>query len=168
MKVQNSVKKKWYQQTGWIIFLLIVFFPVGLFLMWKYTNWNKWLKIGITLFFVWALFSPSSSKNNTEPTKNEEAYLTPTPEPTNTPTPEPTATPTPTPTVTPTPTITPIPTSTPTPEPTPEQVSEEMVWVSGSGAKYHSNPSCSNMSAPTEITISDAESRGYEPCKKCY
>lgn len=162
MKTQNSIKKKWYQQTGWIVFLLIVFFPVGLFLMWKYTNWNKWLKVGITLFFIWALFSPSSSKDNTALPKNEEAHLTPTPVPTNTPTPEPTATPTPTPTVTPVPTNTPIPTSTP------EQESEEMVWVSGSGSKYHSNSSCSNMSAPTEITISDAESRGYEPCKKCY
>ncbi len=77
-----------------------------------------------------------------------------------------TPTATPKPTATPIPTI--IPTETPVPEPTSTPPSEEMVWVSGSGSKYHSNSSCSNMSVPTEITISDAESRGYEPCKKCY
>lgn len=82
MKVQNSVKKKWYQQTGWIIFLLIVFFPVGLFLMWKYTNWNKWLKIGITLFFVWALFIPTNKKTiESNKRADIESIATPTPQP---------------------------------------------------------------------------------------
>ena len=32
--------EKWYKKTGWIFALLIFFFPVGLFLMWKYTNWS--------------------------------------------------------------------------------------------------------------------------------
>ncbi len=38
---QDPDHKKWYQKTGWIIALLILIFPVGLFLMWKYTNWKK-------------------------------------------------------------------------------------------------------------------------------
>lgn len=45
---------------------------------------------------------------------------------------------------------------------------EEMVWVSGSGNKYHSNPNCSNMKNPSQITLSEAQARGKEPCKKCY
>lgn len=47
-----ETKKKWYQKTGWIIALLILFFPVGLFLMWKYANWNKKVKWGISIFFL--------------------------------------------------------------------------------------------------------------------
>lgn len=39
---------------------------------------------------------------------------------------------------------------------------------SGNGTKYHSNPNCSNMKNPIEISLSEAEARGYEPCKKCY
>ena len=45
---------------------------------------------------------------------------------------------------------------------------EQMVWIPQSGSKYHSNPSCSGMNNPTQVTISEAQSMGYEPCKKCY
>lgn len=43
---------KWYQKTWAIILFLIIFFPVGLFLMWKYSSWNKIIKGVITGFFV--------------------------------------------------------------------------------------------------------------------
>lgn len=47
--VMNTANtQKWYQKTGYIILLLILFFPVGLFLMWKYTNWGKNVKIAIS------------------------------------------------------------------------------------------------------------------------
>ena len=49
---QNDNKKKWYQKTGWIILWLILFFPVGIFLMWKYSNWKKAVKIIVSAFFV--------------------------------------------------------------------------------------------------------------------
>lgn len=59
--------KKWYQKTGYIILFLIIFFPVGLFLMWKYTNWNKYVKIAISaliaLFAIIGLASPSDSED---------------------------------------------------------------------------------------------------------
>ena len=44
------------------------------------------------------------------------------------------------------------------------------MWIAGSGngTKYHSNPNCSNMKNPVEISLSEAQSRGYDPCKKCY
>lgn len=35
--------------SGWVILLLIVFFPVGLYLMWAKTNWSKAAKIIITV-----------------------------------------------------------------------------------------------------------------------
>ena len=45
---------------------------------------------------------------------------------------------------------------------------EAMVWIPASGSKYHSDPSCSGMDNPTQVPLSTAQSRGYEPCKRCY
>lgn len=42
-----------------------------------------------------------------------------------------------------------------------------MVWIPQSGSKYHSRSGCSNMKNPSKVTQSEAESMGYEPCKKC-
>lgn len=46
--------------------------------------------------------------------------------------------------------------------------SGEMVWIPRTGHKYHSNPSCSNMKNPTQVTRAEAENRGYGACSKCY
>lgn len=45
---------------------------------------------------------------------------------------------------------------------------ETIVYISGSGKRYHRNASCSNMSNPQAVTISEAENMGLTPCKKCY
>lgn len=55
----------------------------------------------------------------------------------------------------------------PAPKPTPTPT-ETKVWVPSSGKKYHSYAGCSNMKNPSEITKSQAESRGYTACKKCW
>lgn len=59
------------------------------------------------------------------------------------------------------------------PEPTPAETEqpqsrETMVWIPKSGSKYHSDPECSNMKDPTQVSLSQAESVGYTPCKKCW
>jgi hypothetical protein len=41
--------QKWYQKTSGIVALLILFFPVGIYLMWKHTNWSKNVKIVVTV-----------------------------------------------------------------------------------------------------------------------
>ena len=43
-----------------------------------------------------------------------------------------------------------------------------MVWIPKSGSKYHSRSNCSNMKNPTQITKTEAERKGYTPCKKCH
>lgn len=57
--------KKWHEKTGWIIFFLLFFFPVGLFLMWK-SDWKKPPKIIISTLFALSLilyaFSPKLEK----------------------------------------------------------------------------------------------------------
>jgi hypothetical protein len=42
------------------------------------------------------------------------------------------------------------------------------VYVTESGSKYHSNPSCSDMKAPKKLTLSEAEALEYTPCKRCH
>lgn len=45
---------------------------------------------------------------------------------------------------------------------------EKTVYVSASGSKYHSKPNCGNMSSATEITLSEAQSRGLTACSRCW
>ncbi|MEX0924422.1 MAG: hypothetical protein WDZ82_00560 [Candidatus Paceibacterota bacterium] len=52
MEEQN---KKWYQKPVGIIALLVLFFPVGLYLMWKYAEWDrnvKWVVTGGVLVVI--------------------------------------------------------------------------------------------------------------------
>ena len=61
------------------------------------------------------------------------------------------------------------PVQTPTDVPQEAQDTEERVWIpTNGGSKYHSNPSCSKMKNPQEVTISQAQSRGFTACKRCY
>lgn len=63
---------------------------------------------------------------------------------------------------------TPEPVTEPQPEPRHEPQQTTMVWISRSGKKYHSNPNCSGMKSPSQVSIEQAQSSGYTPCKKCY
>ena len=62
-----------------------------------------------------------------------------------------------------------------TPEPEVPQITDVpeqtvMVWISATGSKYHNKPDCGNMNPnkATQMSESEAQSRGYEPCKKCF
>ncbi len=114
--------------------------------------------------------------------EKEEAASTPTPSPTfaATPTVAPTSTPTPTvaptsipsPTELPTPTVAPTSTPTPTIAPTPTErpIEDVMVWLPATGEKYHNKNNCGRMnpSKARQVTKSEAERLGYDPCSKCY
>ena len=47
---------------------------------------------------------------------------------------------------------------------------EDIVWVSGSGSKYHSRNDCGTMNPDkaSQMSKSEAELNGMSPCKKCY
>lgn len=72
---------KFYQKTWFIILMLIFVWPVGLFLMWKYTTWNKILKGIITVFLVWLAYGMITAKPQPQeaakpaPAKTEQAKL---------------------------------------------------------------------------------------------
>src|SRR6266567_1647948 len=100
MEGQSINNKKWYARNGWIIALFVLFFPAGLFLMWKYTNWPKVLKWLISAIFVFSvlisLIPSSTPKNQAQQTSGKKplVHSVPkvSPKPTGTP-----STPTPTP-----------------------------------------------------------------------
>lgn len=49
-----------------------------------------------------------------------------------------------------------------------ERSNGSTVWVSKTGSKYHSDPNCSGMKSPSQLSRTEAESQGYTPCKRCY
>ena len=67
-------KKKWYQTSAGIIALLILFFPAGLYLMWKYADWNrkaKWIVTGgVVILFL--ISSAQNSSKNTQPGQSNQ------------------------------------------------------------------------------------------------
>ena len=67
---------EFYEKDWFIILMLIVFFPVGLFLMWKYSKWHKTAKIIISVFFaVMVIFSNGSKESKNVETKNTNAEV---------------------------------------------------------------------------------------------
>jgi predicted small secreted protein len=51
----------------------------------------------------------------------------------------------------------------------PDYQAETMVWIpTRGGTKYHTHAGCSNMDDPEKVTQSEAESRGFTPCKRCH
>lgn len=51
----------------------------------------------------------------------------------------------------------------------PDYVPETMVWIpTNGGIKYHSKSGCSGMKNPEQVTKSEAISRGFGPCGRCY
>ena len=52
--VKDPGAKKWYQDNFWIIFLLVVFWPVGLVLMWR-SDWHVAVKVIVTVVLAAAV-----------------------------------------------------------------------------------------------------------------
>ena len=64
--------KKWYQKDWGIFTLLILFLPVGLYILWKKSDWSSSKKITVTscfalLFLIGLIFEPDNSKSNFNP-----------------------------------------------------------------------------------------------------
>ena len=67
---------KIYEKNWFIILMLVVFFPVGLFLMWKNAKWHKTVKIIISvLFAVMVIFSNGSEESKNIETKDTNAEV---------------------------------------------------------------------------------------------
>lgn len=70
MKINNNLnEEKNYQKSWFTILMLILFFPVGLFLMWKHNHFSKKAKVIITAFFVMITISSLSDTEELENNK---------------------------------------------------------------------------------------------------
>ncbi|MCI8712488.1 MAG: hypothetical protein HFH23_09455 [Ruminococcus sp.] len=51
-----------------------------------------------------------------------------------------------------------------------QQQQEQLVWISATGKKYHSRSNCGNMdpNKAYQLTLSEAQARGYDACKRCH
>lgn len=63
---------KFYERTWFVIIMLIFFFPLGLFLMWKFKDWTKGVKWIVTVVVVLvAIFGFATDENDGEEKKQE-------------------------------------------------------------------------------------------------
>lgn len=77
-KYQNIIdgKTKITDQTWFTIIMLMIFFPYGLYLMWKKNKFNKTIRIIITLFFVICfIIGLKDYKHNNAVYKNEDKII---------------------------------------------------------------------------------------------
>ncbi|MDD3157273.1 hypothetical protein [Anaeromusa sp.] len=56
-----------YHQSWFVVVMLFVFFPVGLFLMWRYGSWNSKVKLVISFIFLAAVISNIASPSKPAP-----------------------------------------------------------------------------------------------------
>ena len=62
--MENQTELKWYQKPISVIILLIFFFPVGLYLMWKNELWKKQTRWVITGIIAVAFVANSGSNSS--------------------------------------------------------------------------------------------------------
>lgn len=62
----KNENRKWYQKSVFIILLLFLFFPAGLFLMWKYSDWKKAVKIAVTVIVAVVFLASLSDGGDTQ------------------------------------------------------------------------------------------------------
>ena len=53
--MEEPNQKKWYKQTFWIIFFLVIFWPVGIVLAWR-SDWHIAAKIAASVFVIVAVY----------------------------------------------------------------------------------------------------------------
>lgn len=64
----NSEEKRWYDKTWLVAILCIIFFPVGLYALWKNSSISKGWKTGITILISLIVLANISSNNKTSNT----------------------------------------------------------------------------------------------------
>lgn len=67
----STQKEKWYKRSGWIIFFLVLFPPVGIVMTWLNENWDHRTKsiasVAAGVWFVFCMLFGGSSSDETTP-----------------------------------------------------------------------------------------------------
>lgn len=158
--------QKWFQNSTAIILLLIFFFPVGLFLMWKYSNWKKSIKCVITVVIIIGVISVV--KDRTEKPSEANKYMVET-ETAQTEAPQTEVLQTEVPKTEASKVSEATPIETQSVEETTRQTEQIIkVWTIDGSNKYHSDQDCSGMIDAYQITLEEAQNAGEVPCGRCY
>lgn len=72
--MENQTELKWYQKPTGIIILLIFFFPVGLYLMWKNELWTKQTRWIVTAVIVLILVANANNDKNSNSSNSNNSY----------------------------------------------------------------------------------------------
>jgi hypothetical protein len=84
----STTQSKWYDKTWLVIVLCIIFFPVGLYALWKNQSISKGWKIGVTVLIALIVIanlgddkkastsSNTASSNSTESSQNSDSKTT--------------------------------------------------------------------------------------------
>ena len=71
----NTTSNAWYEKTWLVVILCIIFFPVGLYALWKNSSISKGWKIGVTaiiaLIFILNLGDKDKTTSTSTETQNE-------------------------------------------------------------------------------------------------
>ena len=143
--------KKFYQKERFTILILVLFWPIGLIIMWSNKTFNMTSRIVITIFFTICIFIGISNKSgydlNNKTSTDEFVYSEQITEQTT--------------------------------EITTENMvnisndennissADNVVYIGATGTKYH-RQSCSTLKGKGKaVTLNDALSQGKEPCKRC-
>lgn len=70
---KNGEEKPWYEKTGLVILLCVLFFPVGLYALWKNSTISKFWKFGITAIIAIIILANlnDDKKNDVTTSENE-------------------------------------------------------------------------------------------------
>lgn len=74
--MEQEQPKKWYDNKITVTVLCIVFFPVGLYALWKNQRIGKGWKYGVTAFFVLLLITKIRHRNDTPTPHSQNATVT--------------------------------------------------------------------------------------------
>ena len=64
--MENQTEIKWYQKPNGVIILLIFFFPVGLYQMWKNKLWTKQTRLIVTAIFAVLIVANAGKSKGSE------------------------------------------------------------------------------------------------------
>jgi hypothetical protein len=68
--MENQKELKWYQKPTGVIILLIFFFPVGLYLMWKNELWTKQTRWIVTAVLALVVIANAGNNKSSSPSEN--------------------------------------------------------------------------------------------------
>ncbi len=75
--MSEATGTKWYDKKGLVILLCVIFFPVGLYGLWKNQSISKGWKIGVTIFWGLVVLGNMGNKNTDVDSGHEASVRTP-------------------------------------------------------------------------------------------